>query len=418
MQKNYETQLKSILNSTYTIENFYNELDSIYMVLYPNNKDFSDIFSLKHYERQIFALGPEIGINVRDFQEKAKTDYQFPFFYGLVISAYFIKMVCDKQNLGVKRNPKNSFFNLVVNSNLEQIEDSDLYDFHQILTKVLFVGLCSKAFSKDYDDMKFSPNEDFFGLIDPKNLKHPDQLYYIKDNIDFITSRYVTTLKFKTDISLIKMNFIEDVSKKFNTIIDQLTKENVLDSISLFSPENKIYQDLVVNKSKRHEIEKKAAENLKESEILNSTFPDLDPDSNLFEDIYNDIFNTEDLESIGGQLQLPDKAILSVLLKIKIHSYVLSKSDLPSQLIFGYYKTILEDISDITDDFTLFCRKYLTIIDSYLYNLDTPPNSIEIIKMVYDDLSQENQPDHNHSNMLTPLNDKESKNLLAHFGMV
>ncbi|KAF5084795.1 hypothetical protein DSECCO2_73900 [anaerobic digester metagenome] len=417
MPATYETQLNSILNRPLTIDNFYDELNSLYTVLYPESTEFVEFISLPHYKRSIKKLTEQIGIDLFDFQEKERANYQFPFIYALVTGTYFIKMVHDKQISGSTRNTSESFFELVTNGKLDQIKDSDLYNFHEILTKVLSVALYSKSFGIEYSDMIFSPNEEFFGLIDSQNIKHLEQLYNIKDNIDFISSNYTSTLKFKYDISLIKANFIEDVSEKFNSIVDRLTKKNVLDALSMFSSENETYQDLVVNKLKRQEIEKKAAEKIKRIEMFSSMMPTLDFETDLSEDVEHSVFENDDLVEIGAQLQLPDKAILSVLLKIKIHSYVLSKSELPSQLIFKYYQTILEDIANITDDFALFCEKYLEIIDSYISDLELPPNAFEIIKMVYADLLQENQTNGHNSNMLAPLTEKEFKNLLAHFGM-
>lgn len=414
MPETYETQLKAILNSTSTIDNFYDELDSIYATLYPDDNPFIEYISLAHYKLEMKKLTDQIGIILNDFQEKERANYQFPFFYALVTGTYFIKMVRDKYSSKSKRNSSQSFFELFLKGKLDLISNTDLLEFHDILTKVLSVGLYSKSFNIIYRDIEFSSDKEFFGIIDPKNVPNCDQLYFIENNINFISSSYSTTLKFKQDISLIKKDFIETISKEFNSIVDRLTGKNVLDALSMFSSENETYQDLVVNKTKRQEIEKKMAERIKRIDMFSSKLPPLDFEIDLSEDVEHCIFDDDNLVDIGAQLQLPDKAILSVLLKIKIHSYVLSKSNLPSQLVWTYYKTTLGDVSKIKDDFALFCKKYLTIVDSYLFDLKTPPNSIEIINSVYADLFQENQSN-NHSNMLTPLTDREFKNLLAHF---
>ncbi|UYO62363.1 hypothetical protein LNN31_16465 [Acetobacterium wieringae] len=418
LNEEYNNKLQPILEARYTVDRLYTEeLIYIYPILYPEDeKRFDEYLSLADYKRKVKIIAEKIGLEFIDFQEQPRKNFQIPYLYGLIICSYFIKMAHDKYMKETKEADENAnnFFNNVSKGDFENISADDIIDFYEIFSYTLKIGIFSKAFKRKYSNMKFSQNKQFNGLLIMENL----DLHYasfIEDNILYIQNSHRSTFYFKRDIIMIKQNFLEDISHKFNSIIDKLTEKNTLNSLIMFSAENSLYQDLVVNKDKRSIIENSRLQEALKYSVLSSLSPIPIPDFDIVDDIDSIFFTEPEFEDIGAQLPLEDKAVLSALLKIKISSYISSKSDLPIQVVSSFYQKILNGISDIDKDFQYFCRKSLELIDSYIYSGDIPPTGLELIEEVYKDLASEKHDADNKTIMLSPLTQKERKTLLAHF---
>nr|WP_320024566.1 hypothetical protein [uncultured Acetobacterium sp.] len=417
-QEEYNKRLQPIFKKRYTVDRLYTEeLTYIYPILHPEDeKTFDEYLSLADYKRKVKIIAEKIGLEFIDFQEQPRKNFQIPYLYGLIICSYFIKMAHDKYTKQTKETDENTnnFINNVSKGHFEKISADDIIDFYEIFSYTLKIGIFSKAFKRKYDNMKFSQNEQFHGLLIMENLDI-NYASFIEDNVAYIQNSHQSTFYFKRNILMIKQNFLDDISQKFNSIIDKLTEKNTLNSLIMFSTENSLYQELVVNKSKRSEIENsQSQEDLKYSDLsLKNPIPI--PEFDFLDDIDSIIFSEPEFEDIGAQLSLDDKTVLAALLKIKIGSYISSKSDLPNQIVSSFYLKILDGISDIDDDFQYFCRKSLELIEDYVYAGDIPPTGLELIEEVYQDLASEKHDADNKTLMLSPLTPKERKTLLAHF---
>lgn len=417
----YSKKIQLILEKRYSVDNLYTmELSIIYQTLFPEDTElFENYISLAHFKRQFKNVASKIGLDTNDFQEQANKNFQIPFIYGLVIGSYFLKMAHDKyqQKETSKQNDTKAvslFLNNILADTVDQIDDNEIIDFNRVFYHTLQIGLFSKAFNISYFDMEISYEKKFDGLLNP-NVIDEKYALFIEENIASIQNKHSATFIFKRNIMMIKTNFLEDVSQKFNSIVDKLLEQDTLNSLILISPDNPKYQDLVVNKDKRFSIENsRLQEDLKYRELsLIHPFPNIEYD--IPDDTNSEIFNDLDFEEVGAQLSSNDKVVLSTLLKIKIDSYMSDKNEFPSQMVATFYKTILTDISKIDADFQYFCRKCLEIKDSYLYALETPPTPIKLINEAYRELATQDQSQTNNTLMLSPLNEKELKTLHTHF---
>ncbi|MDD3305885.1 MAG: hypothetical protein PHO29_02150 [Acetobacterium sp.] len=261
----FESDLKTLLEKRYSRDYFFStELPAIFNLLFsndPNQEDakaFDDFISLADYKRKVTTVAEKIGFEIADFQEKDGKNFKIPYLYGLVISSYFIKMARDvfiSSNMKQNKNSIN-FFDDFLDGNFDKITDEDINDFYQIFSNSLKIGIFSKAFKRNFNQMTFSQDEPFCGLLPPdNNNQYHNFAVFIENNIDFISNNYQTTFRFKRDIILIKKAFIEETSNKFDAIVDKLTEKNTLSKLIMVSPDNEMYKNLVVNIKKRASID-------------------------------------------------------------------------------------------------------------------------------------------------------------------
>ncbi|MDK2937386.1 MAG: hypothetical protein PWP62_2394 [Eubacteriaceae bacterium] len=432
----FKTDLQNIIEKRYTIDYFFtDELPNIYDLMFKSTSGeeseneiffFDDFISLADFKRKVKIISEKIGVELTDFQKQANKNFQIPYLYGLVVGSYFIKLVHDNSLASTDTPKKNAsnFFNSISKGTFEKIADEEIEDFYQIFSNTLKIGLYSKFFDQErtYSNMKFSPNAEFCGLLPPSttNLFIP-RGRFLENEINFIVNNYQTTFCFKRNIMLIKQDFIEEASNKFNSIVDRLTAKNTLDKLIMVSSDNQQYRDLVVNTDKLIDLE---ISDLKESLRFNkfsSEFPFPDSSNISPDEIDSPITINSEFEDTCALLPLSDKTMLATLLKIKVNTYISSKADYPSQLVLKFLTEVMTNISKIEADFQYFCTQCLNLIDSYIYDADEadeaelPPTGLDLIKEVYEEIASDNISETNHTNMLSPLTDEELKLFEAHF---